>query len=81
MDPDWNTTLHGRQFPPDDIRAYWNIVPDTYHVVWVRVMGLFYVRLLDGDKVYEQEVAPYNVFELQAWVDAVAGLHAKFGNN
>lgn len=76
-DIDTRTTLHGRPFPPDDVRAYWNIVPDICHVFWVRRIGMFYVRLIDGDTVYEQQIESRQAFELRTWTRVVGVLYAK----
>ena len=43
-DPSKNTTtLFGAPFPPDDVKAYWSLVPVDIYVQWYPGIGLFCV--------------------------------------
>ena len=78
-------TLYGKPFPPDDIKAYWSMVPGDIVVNFAAGCGIFTIRKLLRCELYHTgiEVSELShevvsrlyisdAFKLSAWMDVIS---------
>lgn len=77
-------TMYGEQFPSDDVKAYWSMVPDDVSITveWSPAFGIFFVfHTPDVRNGFESdqprprmEIYACDAFKLSAWMAAIAEL-------
>lgn len=75
-------TLYGEDFPPEDVEAYWSIVPGSFVVTWYPGLGCFELEMLmdSGYVAYNAEerlrckISAEAALRLDTWMEAVSRL-------
>jgi hypothetical protein len=72
-------TLFGREFPPDDVKAFWSLVPKTLIVEWAGEFGVFFIRPIlppygDEQPTVRQQIFGADAFKLEVWMKAISEL-------
>jgi len=79
-------SLYGKPFPPDDVKAYWSMVPAEIHVEWSAALGVFFVtrfgdyliaagRTLEGDEPQPPrrwQIMARDADKLQIWMRVIS---------
>lgn len=75
--------LFGQPFPPDDVKAYWSMVPDDVDISaeWSTAFGAFYVsRNFQVENEYEPQPSPRHIIlaksagDLAVWMRVISEL-------
>lgn len=81
-------TLFGKPFPPDDVKAYWGLVPVEIAVVWSPALSMFFVtnvmdsvlqaaRVLGGEEaqpIVRRQIMATDAHKLSVWMETIAAL-------
>lgn len=77
-------TLFGNPFPPDDVKAYWSLVPELIVAEWSIVFEVFFVRKLtpvppvhdddDVQPVKRLQVFAQDAHKLEVWMKVCSEL-------
>jgi len=78
-------TLYGKPFPPDDIKAYWSMVPGDIVVTFSAGCGIFTIRKLLRCELFPADIEASEIlhevisrmyisdaFKLSAWMDVIS---------
>lgn len=71
--------LFGKPFPPDDVKAYWSLVPESIKVEWSPALGVFFVtRMRPVDEEYQptvrQQIMASEAHKLAVWMKVISEL-------
>lgn len=80
--------LFGQPFPPDDVKAYWSMVPEVISVEWSTALGVFFVtktidsvieagRRLGGEDpqpIKRLQVMAKDATQLSTWMRVISEL-------
>lgn len=73
-------TLLGKPFPPDDVKAYWSLVPETVTVEWSAAFSMFFVKKLytaDREPPEHQvraQIMAIDAHKLDVWMSTISRL-------
>lgn len=73
-------TLFGKPFPPDDVKAYWSLVPETITVEWSAAFSMFFVKKLyvaDRDPpehMVRAQIMATDAHRLDVWMSVISRL-------
>jgi hypothetical protein len=75
-------TLFGEPFPPEDVKAYWHMVPDDacIYVEWSTALSVFFVSRYDygGDNddphVVRKQIMAREATKLSVWMRVISDL-------
>lgn len=72
-------TLFGKPFPPDDVKAYWSLVPESIEVEWLTALGVFFVtRMRPVNEEYQptvrQQIMASDAHKLAVWMKVISEL-------
>lgn len=75
------TTLFGKPFPPDDVKAYWSLVPEDIEVEWAKGLGIFFVSKswlpedpFESQPAIRKQVMAGDACKLAVWMQVISEL-------